>query len=136
MRLLFCVLVFCLFCFVFFCFILVWYFLLRLKVLVCFSLCFFWVKKCLFSSHVAKLSSFDPSKLISSIKDRCKEHLVDGGLSLPYKKESIWIRITKLGQVWRSPARWSFVNEPCWFIYRCLRCCKHSSRLVLVVVPN
>jgi hypothetical protein len=44
------------------------------------------------SSHVAKLSSFDPSKLFSSVKDLCKDHLVEGGLSLPYKKESILIR--------------------------------------------
>jgi len=37
----------------------------------------------LISSHVAKLSSFDPSLLFSSVEDLCKDHLVDGGLSLP-----------------------------------------------------
>jgi hypothetical protein len=63
--------------------------------------------RCVLSSHVAKLSSFDPSQLSSSVEDRCKDHLVQGGLSLPYKKERLWIQISKLGQVWRGPARWS-----------------------------
>jgi len=58
------------------------------------------------SSHVAKLSSFDPSLLFSSVEDLCKDHLVYGGLSLPYKKKGI-DKDSKLGQVWRVPARWS-----------------------------
>jgi hypothetical protein len=77
----FCLL--CLFCFVF---VLLFRFgfLLRLKVFVCFPL-FFWFEILFLSSHVAKLSSFDPSQLSSSVEDRCKDHLVEGGLSLPYK---------------------------------------------------
>jgi len=71
------------------------------------------------SSHVAKLSSFDPSKLISSVKDLCKEHLVEGGLSLPYKKESILIRLQNQVRSGES-CKMVIVNEPCWFGHRCL----------------
>jgi len=64
-----------------FCSLFCFCFLLRLKIFICFPLPVFF--ECLLSSHVAKLSSFDPSLLFSSVEDRCKDHLVDGGLSLP-----------------------------------------------------
>jgi len=109
----------CLFCFCFaalFCFD----FLLRLKIFVYFPLCFVLVVlNAYLSSHVAKLSSFDPSKLISSVKDLCKEHLVEGGLSLPYKKESILIRLQNQVRSGES-CKMVIVNEPCWFGHRCL----------------
>jgi hypothetical protein len=71
-------------CFFCFCFALLFRFcfLLRLKIFVYFPLVFC-VVLMLISSHVAKLSSFDPSLLFSSVEDLCKDHLVDGGLSLP-----------------------------------------------------
>jgi hypothetical protein len=109
-AILLCFWIFCLFCFCFaplFCF----GFLLRLKIFFCFPLSFFSWNACL-SSHVAKLSSFDPSQLSSSVEDRCKDHLVYGGLRLPYKKERLWIKISKSGQVWRGPARWSLWMSP------------------------
>jgi len=55
---------FCLCCLLGFCFDLLFCFdfLLRLKIFVYFPLYFF--VECLFSSHVAKLSSFDPSRFL------------------------------------------------------------------------
>jgi len=107
----------CLFCFCFLvCFAFVFY--LGLRSLFIFLWGFFF--NAYFIFHVAKLSSFDPSKLSSSVKDRCKDHLVDGGLSLPYKKRAIWIKYFKIRSGLEKSGKMVIVNEPCWFKYRCL----------------
>lgn len=106
MRLFFCVFV-SFVCSVFVFVLLFWFsFLLRLKIFVCFPL-YFCGTNSFFSSHVAKLSSFDPFQAFPSEEDQCKEHLVEGGLSLPYKKERHVDKVAKLGQVWRGPAKCS-----------------------------
>jgi len=74
----------------------------------------------LISSHVAKLSSFDPSLLFPSVEDLCKDHLVYGGLSLPYKKKGI-DKDFKIRSGLEGSFKMVIVNEPCWFSYRCLR---------------
>ena len=79
----------CLVCFCFvdlFCF----GFLLRFKIFVYFPLGFFF--NAYLSSHVSKLSSFDPSLLYSSIKDLAKITLLMEGSACLIKKEGVWIR--------------------------------------------
>lgn len=109
----------CLFCFcLLLYFVLIFY--LGLRSLFIFLCVFLLLFNAYLSSHVAKLSSFDPSKLISSVKDLCKDHLVEGGLSLPYKKESILIRFQNQVRSGES-CKMVIVNEPCWFRHRCLK---------------
>jgi len=99
-----------LFCFCFA--LLFWFsFLLGFKVFVCFPLYLFSFKGLLFSSHVAKLSSFDPFQAFSSLEDRCKDHLVDGGSACLIKRKIV-DKISKSGQVWRGPAKWSLWMSP------------------------
>jgi hypothetical protein len=56
---------------------------------------------------------------VSSLKDHSKDHLVYGGLSLPYKKESKDNKIQNQVRSGKS-GKMVIVNEPCWFLYRCL----------------
>jgi hypothetical protein len=109
LRLFFCVFV----AFVCSVFVLLFYFDLAfyLGLRFClFSFVFCDLNVCL-SSHVAKLSSFDPFQAFSSLEDLIKDHLVDGGSACLIKRKIV-DKISKLGQVWRGPAKWSLRMSP------------------------
>jgi len=105
-------------------FVLIFY--LGLRSFFVFLCVFFTWNECL-SSHVAKLSSFDPSQLSSSFEDRCKDHLVvgEGSACLIKKKRKIVDKDFKIRSGLEGSCKMVIVNEPCWFIYRCLKVSVH-----------